>query len=174
MQGTKKGLRVTEGVGSRGPTPGPETMLFYWHPLRPQSRKPDPAFYRKLKDLGNELEVSWSPVHERWLVWMRTPRIRHRLCPGWMLLFPVQDQDGNYLPLDERTLARLAHASVFAHGSAKEYFNRVVAEQERDAERERKASDAERDAIADSFFQHQQIQVGYGKSSGSKFTTYLS
>lgn len=174
MQGIKKGQRVAERVGSKGPTLGPESMFFYWHPLRPQSRKPDVTFHRKLRELGEELEVSWSPYHERWLVWMRAPRIQNKYCPGWLLLFPVQEADGSYADLDERSLARLVEASVFAHGNAKQYFKRVLAEQEREKELERKASDAERDAVADSFYQHQQIQVGYGESSGSKFATYLS
>lgn len=153
---------------------GPEQSPWFWTPDKGVGRKADPLFAKQLKELGEELAVSWNPIIERWQVWSRSPRINQKICQGWLLLFVVKGEDGSYRPLDERVLARLAAASVLEHGSGKAYFARVKAEMERDQEIADRDHDNERNDIADSWFNHQQIKVGYGKSSGSKFSDYLS
>ena len=165
---------IRRAVG-KVPKVGPEQSPWFWTPDRGVGRKADPLFLQKLKELGEELAVSWNPIQERWQVWSRAPRIQHPLCQGWRLLFVVKEADGSYRPLDERTLARLYEASVLAHGSGKAYFQRIQDEMERDKERQR-AQDTQ-DAIDMSmpFFDHSQIKVAMrGKSNGSKFATYHS
>lgn len=153
---------------------GPEHNPWFWNPNRIGVQFGDKHFTRKLKELGEELEVTWNPITERWQIWSRAPRMQHAICQGWRLLFVHKDTDGSYLPLDERVIARLVYASVLTHSNAKEYFNRVQAEYERDMEKRRAASLQETIDMATPHFDYSQIKVGYGKSNGSKFSTYFS
>lgn len=159
----------------RGPTPGPETNPWWWNPNRVGALQAPPWFMTKLREVGEELDCRWSPVHQRWLVWMRSERVSNRYSQGWKLLFINQEPDGSYLPLDERVFARLYAASVMEHGSAKAYFDRIKAEWDRDREqRERKWEQDTIDRAMPSW-EHSQIKVsGFGKSNGSKFSTYLA
>lgn len=152
---------------------GPEHHPWFWHPSRVDSQLGPSEFRKKLKELGEELEVTWNPIKERWCIWMKAPQIQHKICWGWKLLFIAHDGQGGYVPLDERIIARLYHASVLSSGSAKEYFNRVVSEMQRDKElREKKLHNDLIDSSMPSF-DHSKIQVsGFGPSNGSKFATY--
>lgn len=155
---------------------GPEVNPWFWNPNNPTVVFGPDDFRKRLKrEMGSELEVTWTPIQERWLVWARTPRIQNPICQGWRLLFIHQGPSGEHLQLDERVFARLYHASAMKHGSAKQYFDRLVAEMERDkAKRAEKYRQDTIDAAMPSF-DHAQIQVsGFGKSSGSKFSTYHS
>ena len=155
--------------------PGPETLHWYWNPSRFGVELAPEWFRRKLKEIGEELEVTWSPVHERWLVFSRAPRVQHKICSGWRLLFVNQEPSGEYLPLDERVFARLVAASVITHGSAKAYFDRIKAEFERDNERKDRKHTQDTIDLAMPSWEHSQIKVsGFGPSSGSKFSRYHS
>jgi hypothetical protein len=154
---------------------GPEHNPWYWNPNRVGALEAPAWFKDKLREVDPDgvIDVRWNPVKERWAVFYRNPRMNHPICQGWTLLFPVAYDDGSYMPLDERTLARLYSASAAKWGNGKEYFNAVQREIEREAER-RKASRLQ-DAIdrAMPSFEHSQIKVAmYGPSSGSKFSTY--
>ena len=152
---------------------GPETNPWYWNPNRAGVKLAPQDFMRKLKELGSELSCTWDPIQERWLIWSESQKVQTKLCQGWRLLFIVRGPDGEYQPLDERVFARLYAASVLKHGSGKEYFNRIVAEMERDKEKQEAQSLQERIDAAMPAFEHAQIKVAMrGKSSGSKFTTY--
>ena len=123
--------------------------------------------------MGEELEVTWNPINQRWQVWARSPRLIHRICQGWRLLFIHSGPAGEHLPLDERVFARLYHASADKHGSAKAYFDRICREYERDREKQAKRDLDDQIDMSMPFFEHSQIKVsGFGKSSGSKFSTY--
>jgi hypothetical protein len=125
--------------------------------------------------MGEELEVTWNPINQRWQVWSRAPHINQPVCQGWRLLFIHNGPQGEYLPLDARVHARLWASSAMAHGNGKNYFDRIVSEMERDkAKREAKSVQDTIDLAMPSF-EHAQIKVsGFGKSSGSKFSTYHS
>lgn len=152
-----------------------EALPHYWHPNRPDSRLAPEWFRAKVKQLGQELEVCWSPMHERWLVWMRKPRVTHRLCPGWWLLFVHQTANREYLPLDERLLARIESCSVKADGSARKHFDRIAAEIERDRQRADEQWRQDTLDMALPFYDYSQIKISMaGPSNGSKFATYLS
>jgi hypothetical protein len=105
---------------------------------------------------------------------MKAPHAVNPFCPGWKLLFVVKNDDGSYRPLDERVLGRLYSCSMRQWGTAKHYFDTVAR-----IEEEEKAAREKRDwnntlAQAMESFDHSQIKVGYGPSSGSKFSTYHS
>ena len=87
----------------------------------------------------------------------------------------VQYPDGSYMPLDERTLAAVFNASARKWGSGRAYFDQVesAVRREQAAKERRQRQDAI--DIAMPSFEHSQIKVsGFGKSSGSKFSTYHS
>lgn len=150
---------------------GPEYNPWFWNPNRIGIKFGDKHFTKRLKDLGEELDVTWNPITERWQVWSRYPKMQHPLCQGWRLLFVHQGPEREYLPLDERLIARLVYASVLTHGSAKEYFNRVQSEYERDKENARKDNLNETLDIATPHWEYSQIKnIG----NGSKFSTYFA
>jgi hypothetical protein len=152
---------------------GPEHNPWYWHPNRAGVRKA-PAFFsdRLHSEMGEELEVTWNPINQRWQIFTRAPRLNHPVCQGWKLLFVHNGPNGEYLPLDERVFARLYSASAAAHGSGKAYFQRIVDEMERDKARTDKQNLQDSIDIAMESFDHSRIKVGYGPSSGSKFSKY--
>lgn len=148
---------------------GPEHNVWFWNPNHPSVRGAPDWFRLKLREMGEELAITWNPINERWQVWARAPKIQHPICSGWRLLFIHQDADGQYLPLDERVFARLYAASVMAHGSAKAYFTRVVEEIQRDKERRERKNLQDQIDMSMPFFEHSQIK-NIGK--GNKFATY--
>lgn len=153
---------------------GPEFNPWYWHPFRPDAQLAPDSFMKRFKaEMGQELEITWNPINQRWQVWSRAPRMQNPICQGWRLLFIHNGPSGEYLPLDERIYARLYSCSVQAHGSAKAYFDRICNEMERDRERQTQKDLADQIDMSMPYFEHSQIKVsGFGKSSGSKFSTY--
>lgn len=151
-----------------------ETLPVFWSPRLAGVRGPEEAFRAKLSAFDSTLAVTWNPHLERWQLWVKDPRVTYPLCAGWRLLFIHNGPSGEHLPLDERLFARIYSCSAAHLGgiSGKQYFNRIVSEMERDKAR----SDAEfaqesRDRAGE-VWDHAQIKVGYGPSSGSKFSTY--
>lgn len=168
-------LPFKQHVVKSKPIPGPETNPWWWNPNRVGVKLAPADFRKKLKDLGEELEATWNPLTERWYLWAKAPKINHKICQGWRLLFVNSEPDGSYLPLDERVFARLYKASALSGENALQYFDRVVREMQRDKEKAEAETTAETVDIAMESFKHGQIQVsGAGHSNGSKFSTYLS
>ncbi len=151
---------------------GPEHNPWFWHPFNPYITFAPAEFRKRLKhEMGEELEITWNPLTERWQVWERSTKINHPICQGWRLLFIHNGPSGEHLPLDERVFARLFAASARANGNGKEYFARIVSEMDRD--RERREAQNRQNTIdqAMPYFEHSQIK-NIGK--GSKFATYHS
>lgn len=149
---------------------GPEHNIWFWNPNNPVVRKAPAWFLERLQaEMGDELDVTWNPIEERWQVWSRAPRINTPVCQGWRLLFVHNGPSGGYLPLDERLYARLWSCSADQHGDGRKYFARIESEWLRD--QERKDERARQDAIdqAMPYFEHSKIK-NIGK--GSKFSTY--
>ena len=150
-----------------------ETELKYWHPNRFGVELAPQRFRDDLQSVHPDLDVTWHPVKERWLVWYKRPRIQHHRSKGWLLLFVVEDSGGQYVPLDTRALAACYEQSGFKWGSGKKYWARVEEESqreqmERDADREQLLSDVGSDR-----WDHTRIQVSMrGHSSGSKFVNH--
>lgn len=153
----------------------PEATTWWWHPDRAGVRNGPAWFMEKLHKVDENLGCTWNAYTERWQIWLRRPQIQHKACWGWMLLFPVVGESGDYAPLDERVFHRLYSASARAFGSAKEYFNSVEREMSRAKEGRDRRYHNDLMAEADDWFRHSQIQVSMaGKSRGDKFSTYLS
>jgi hypothetical protein len=160
---------------AKGEQLGPEVLDWFWHPNRGSVAFAPDDFRRKLHEMDPDLEITWHPIRERWLVWMRRPTFQTPICWGWLLLFPVQNEDKSHRPLDERVFARLYGASAHKWGSAREYFRAVEREIEHD--RERAARQRRQDRIDElmPFFDFSQLKVSMrGHSNGSKFSTFHS
>jgi hypothetical protein len=154
-------------------SPPLETELKYWHPNRFGVELAPQRFRDELHTLHPDLDVTWHPVKERWLVWYKRPRIQHFLCPGWMLLCVVENSNGDYVPLDARTFAAIYEQSGFKWGSGKAYWSRV----EQEAQREQASIDTDREQVLDDVgsdqWDHTKIQVSMrGPSNGSKFVRH--
>src|ERR1051326_126391 len=102
----------TQPIQRKIEIPPPESSFWYWNPNRVGIKFAPDWFREKLHEIDKDLEVTWSSYHERWMVWVKQPRLISKLCSGWLLMFPVRDLDGSYLPLDERIFARIYSASV--------------------------------------------------------------
>jgi hypothetical protein len=136
---------------------------------------PDSFLERLHSELGSELSVTWNPLSERWQVWMQAPRLQSPICRGWKLLFVHEGPDHEYLPLDERVFARLYFASAMQHGNAVKYFDRLCAEIDREKEAAEKADAQDTmDKMTEAAWDFPKIKVGYGPSSGSKFSEFHS
>jgi hypothetical protein len=152
-----------------------ESIAWFWNPSRPGVKLGPEWFRTKLRELGDDLEVTWSDYHERWLVFMRKESVTHPIGMGWSLLMKVENDDGSYRPLDERVMARLYLASQKRWGSGLKYWEAVEAAEKRD-KAEQAATDFDNTMQqAMESFHHSQISVAMrGKSNGSKFSTYQS
>jgi hypothetical protein len=146
---------------------GEDTNPWFWNPNRIGVQLAPEWFRRKLHEIDNELEVTWDRHNERWLVWVKKPRLQTRLCQGWLLLFPVHDGKGGFVPLDERTLAKVYEISARQWGDGKRYFEAVARERERDAERVDKTIAEDDKYRSYEYFDFTKPKVGYGSQVSS-------
>jgi hypothetical protein len=151
---------------------GPETSWSYFHPGRADARYAPAPFRAEVHAIDPQLDVVWHPVHERWCVWVRNPRITHWICAGWQMLFPVRYPNGDYLPLDSRVLATIYDRSPRKWGNARHYFDRIQDEVRRDQDAAQRQRGEYVGQIARDHYRHCQISVGYGSSNGSKFSQH--
>lgn len=153
-----------------GKKPGPEVHPWYWHPQREGVKKPPRAFADTLRSIDPDLAAVFSPVHERWLIWVKNPRIRHWMCRGWQLLFiwehPVKH---TYLPLNELVFHNLVLTDVTKHPSAVAYFERIQADIERRKAEKDKAYNADRRSMQKEFIKSLEIS---SSGKGNKFALY--
>ena len=148
----------------------PEYNNWYWHPNRGSVRTAPDWFMAKLKDVDPDglVRITWNPIRERWQVFARDYKVQHPICWGWKLLFVVE-QDGEYVPLDERTLAKIYERSGRKWGNLYEYWLKVEQVIERETARaEKNRHDAVGDTSGD-YYDYMQIK-NIGK--GSKFTQF--
>lgn len=109
----------------------------FWHPDRDGVEFPDERFQQELATMTDRVVVCRPPagaplIQKRsWLIWMRKPSVTHPLSPGWMLLIDWRLR-GEPMSLDMRVFSYLYSVSITTHGSAKAYFDKCVAEMERD------------------------------------------
>jgi hypothetical protein len=152
------------------PTPLPrEASLQFWHPNRFGVRFAPALFRDRLQAMHPDLDATWHPLKERWLVWYRRPRIQQ----GWLLLFVAEDSQHHYVPLDERILAACYEQSGFKWGSGKAYWARIEGEAERDQAARDVAREQGLDDAGSDHWDHTKIQISMcGHSSGSKFVNH--
>src|SRR3990167_3687430 len=83
-------------IQRQAPKVGPAFNPWYWNPNE-LSIQFAPEWFRKplKREMGDELEITWNPINERWQVWSRSPRINHPICQGWRLLFIHNGPNGD-------------------------------------------------------------------------------
>lgn len=150
-------------------TKEPESNPWFWNPARVGVRSAPGWFQEQLEQIDPDLRITWNAHRERWQVWARVERLRHPLARGWRLLFIHHDVDGSYLPLDERLFARVYAASARANGDARQYFDRIVSEMDRDKAKREADYRQETADIAGEVYDHTRISTA-GK--GNKFAEY--
>lgn len=150
-----------------GPKPGPEVLPWYWNPNRESSVKAPAEFSRKLHAIDPDLETVFSPVHERWLIWVKNPRITHWLCRGWQLLYLWEDpRTHEFLPLNELVFHNLMLIDSSKYANAQAYYDRVQARIEEAKEERDKAYTAERRTRQEEMRQSHQISnLGTGSKA---------
>lgn len=159
------------------PIPLPEEdSLRYWHPQRFGVDRGPADFNRKLRDcFGDEVAVTWHPLRERWVGWAKSQRLARTKQCGWQLLFVVETSWGAGLPLDDRTIAAFASQSLRLNGSARQYWERIEAEIQRDSERRRQERRDDIHDWAHEQWQHWKPQISMrGPSNGSKVANHDS
>lgn len=150
----------------------PATSWSFFHPNRVDARFAPADFRARVRDLDPNLEIVWHQLHQRWCVWVRNPRVRNRMCPGWQMLFPVRYADGAFMPLDERTLAAIYDRSARKWGNGLQYWNRIQDEIRHDYVQGQKNRSECVGQQARDRWNFAQIKVGYGASNGSKFSQH--
>lgn len=151
--------------------PPPESSMWFWNPNRVEVEFAPKWFKEKLNEIDPELEATWDRYHERWLVWVKQPKLQSKLCSGWLLLFPVRYGDGSYMPLDERTLARVYSISAQRWDGAKRYFDAI----EREWERDRELAQARRqDDVKHSAGEYYDYMTIKNIGHGSKFANHFA
>jgi len=144
----------------------PESLNVWWNPGRAGVRSGPRDFAEKLEKIDPNLAITWDAYRQVWTIWTKNPRVQNKYCSGWLLLFHVEPRG-----LDERVFARLYNASAQKWGSAKQYFDAVERELEREKEKGDKASYDELMAQARANYDYMQIKnIG----SGRKFSEFLA
>ena len=113
----------------KGPPPGPEILPWYWHPDREGVQPPPAAFAERLAEIDPDLRVCFSPVHERFLIWVKSPRSKNSLCTGWLLLFIWEDPiTKEFMPLTELVFHNIFYIARDKFPRAEAYFERIQAD----------------------------------------------
>jgi hypothetical protein len=146
-----------------------ETHPYYWNPNRIGAVQAPEWFMDRVEEISPDIDVRKNPVTSKWEVWVRSPRFVHPMCQGWKLLFVHHDTQGQVMPLDERLLCRL-HLIDMKNSNAKAYFERVVAEINRDRERRQRQYDQDTmDLAIERGWDHSRISTA---GNGSKFARF--
>ena len=162
--------QITLPAAKRGGVDVQES-LYYWYPQRVGVKFGPEGFRKRLHEIHEGLEITWHPIRERWQVWTRLPRVQFHLCPGWMLLFNVETSEGEYCPLDERTLAAVFERSGKKWGNGLNYWNRIESEHRRDADAKQQSRDDATDDRSSEQWEYMKIKnIGHG----SKWTNHHS
>lgn len=147
-----------------------EALDQYWHPDRPGVEQAPADFRRELAAMHEDLACVRPPgraplLYKRraWLVWYRMPRVTHPLSPGWWLLFPWESPWHEALPLDNRVFANLYLRSRKLFPNAVQYFDKCMADVEREKQAREKSVRAETGARGRELYGFHQIKnIGRG------------
>lgn len=174
--------RRTFGVAPQAPKPlPPEALDHYWYPERPGVVLAPAEFLAKLHTISELLMVCRPPeqaplvLENAWLVWMKQPRVTHRLSPGWFMLFDwrIHYNDGRKPKatnvLDERIFAALFASQPHRWGGALKYFEHCVSQIEQDKAKREKANTDHSHDVQNDFHGSMKISTA---GSGSKFARH--
>lgn len=143
----------------------------YWHPDREGVEKCDPAFQAEV-DIATDGAVSIvrPPMNaplvkpHAWLIWLRKPSVTNWISPGWSMLIDWRVGPKNTpMALDIRVFSYLHSVSLAKHGSAKAYFDKCVAEMQRDKAAKEKLHTDDMHARTADYFDYTKIKnIGRG------------
>lgn len=155
------------GRNTSGPKLPPQGNPWWWHPAQPGVASGPAWMERKLEEVDPDLRITRNGFNGNWQIWLKTPRNAR----GYTFLFPIPpDQLGD----GTLAIARLYEASAARWGDGKKYMDAVIREQLREKEQAEKADFQDTMDRSMDAWDHSRIRVGYGRSSGSKFTDYHS
>jgi hypothetical protein len=164
--GTGRRVPVSHRIARPAPL-GPEHNPWFWNPFNVSAVECPEWFQRKLKEVDPDgiVKVIWNPVRHRWGVFAKAPKINHPVCRGWKLLFLVEE-NGEFIPLDERVLWKLFERSGRKWGNLLEYWLKV----EQTIMRDREKADADhKDMVAYSAGEYYDYMKIKNIGKGSKF-----
>lgn len=137
---------------------------------------PDPGFLATLAEKFPGWKVAWQPVTQRHTLWAPTAT-GYRLAFYCQNPYPVEWADvevGGPIPLDNRVFAFLHDSDPSTYGGLKAMKEEV----RRRHEKLKRDEDTRRNEWLDEMWhgaeQHSKIRLGYGKSSGDKFSRQVS
>ena len=154
-----------------GKIPGAEIVPFYWHPDRLGIEHAPAEFAQHLPPgIVVTRPPANAPVPHAWMVWLKSPRVTYRLCPGWLLLFTWMDPNTDEpVPLDARLYANLFLISRGRWGSGKKYFEHCAAQLEREKASKEKHHENDRKDRQREFIKSRRISTA---GSGSRFAKH--
>lgn len=80
-------------------------------------RKPEESFIKKLKLLDKNLDVAFNRVTGFWEIYRLSEK-------GWQWILQVENDNGTYRPLDNRTLKKLWEMDVIARWGSIDNFEK--------------------------------------------------
>lgn len=150
----------------------PEILPWYWHPDRLGVNRGPEAFQKQLAEIDKDLAVVFSPVHDRWLIWVRNPRMQNSVCPGWQMLFLWEHPTTHaFLPLNELVFHNLFHIMAHRFPNARTYYESISRDIDRQREERNRAYTNDREALQGEIYDSQKISTA-GK--GNKFAQHHS
>jgi hypothetical protein len=141
----------------------------YWHPDREGVERCPERFQQEVDAMCDGKVVivrppAGAPLTQphAWLIFLRKPSVTHWLSPGWLLLIDWRVK-GVPMELDTRVFSYLYSVSVTKHGSAKAYFDKCVAEMEREKAAANKTHTDDMHARTKDYFEYTTIKsIGRG------------
>lgn len=131
--------------------------------------KPPPAFLRRLRQVDPKATLAFQPVMRRWIVWRRGRK------GDWVCVCPVQDPTTRKeWPLDNRILGIMYASDPASYGGARAMWLQVKRQMEAAEDAKRAEALEVIREVKTATDRHAKIRVGYGKSPGNKFATWVS
>lgn len=156
---------------NKGQKTDPNWSWNWYHPGRYGVQLAPDAFRSQLHEIDSRLEVVFHPLRQRWVCWFREPTITWWMCKGWKKLFVIKYPDGEFMPLDERTLgeAWTRNPKLYDY-KGRQFFERVVVENMRD---QMAAEVRERESFVEAVA-HDQYRFAQIKNigQGNKYTNH--
>ncbi len=110
-----------------------------------EAMTPDPMFVRKLKEIDNAFYPRWCWLRERWEIWY------HKDLRPNVLALVVQNDDGSYRPLDQRTIERMKVGDSHRFNRKRDMIYEIEAKETKAREIKEKDQRAEIHAITTEF-----------------------
>lgn len=106
---------------------------------------PDPMFMRQLKDIDSAFYPRWCWLREHWEIWYRRA---HRPT---VLAMVVQNEDGSYRPLDQRTIEKVNAGDSHRYQRKQDMLHEIESREAREKEIREKDHRAEIHGITTEF-----------------------